>query len=204
MDRFNQIAAEWDADPRRAATAAAVARAMLTALTPTGNEALFEFGCGTGLVTLTLAPYVSHILAMDSASGMLDALKHKLGQRNIANVDTLLGDLPEHPPAGPFDLIVSSMTLHHIGDTSALLRVLFRLLRRGGRIALADLDAEDGSFHGDKPGVAHRGFDRAELTRWITAAGFTEVHFSTAHRLKKATDNGTTHAFQIFLVTARA
>lgn len=202
-DRFNAIAAEWDEDPRRAATAAAVADAILTALAPTGNESVFEFGCGTGLVTLALAPHVGHILAMDSATQMLDTLRHKLDRLGINNIDTTVGDLPGHPPDGAFDLVASSMTLHHIGDTPSLLRTLFGRLRPGGRIALADLDREDGSFHGDTPGVAHHGFDRNELAGWIAAAGFTVVRFSTAHRMKKVAGDGTMHRFQIFLVCAQ-
>ncbi len=202
-DRFNAIAAEWDEDPRRAAMAAAVAEAMLTALAPTGDESVFEFGCGTGLVTLALAPHVGHILAMDSARRMLDTLRHKRERLGVDNIETTVGDLPDHPPNGTFSLVASSMTLHHIGNTPSLLRTLFGLLQPGGRIALADLDREDGSFHGDTPGVAHHGFDRDELAGWIAAAGFTDVRFSTAHRMEKTAEDGTIHRFRIFLVCAQ-
>lgn len=203
IDRFNTLAAEWDSSPGRVTTATAVAGAICDALKPSSEEAVLEFGCGTGLLTAALAPRVGHILAMDSAPRMLDTLNSKLGDYAIDNIDTHVGDLPGHPPPGRFDLIISSMTLHHIDDTAGLLAVLFGLLRPGGHIALADLDAEDGSFHGDKPGIAHRGFDRGELASQMTEAGFDDVHFSTAHRMEKTGEDDTTRTFPIFLVTAR-
>ncbi|MES1955917.1 class I SAM-dependent methyltransferase [Salinisphaera hydrothermalis] len=202
IDRFNAIAAEWDSQPRHVETAAAVAEAMRVALAPIGEESLLEFGCGTGLITAALAPHVARILALDSAPGMIDALREKLRRHGIDNVDAKVGDLPDNPPEGRFDAIVSSMTMHHIADTDALLRVLFDRLKSGGRIALADLDREDGSFHGDKPGIAHHGFDRNVLADKLKAAGFADVEFTIAHHMERTLDDGTTRRFPIFLAVA--
>jgi len=85
----------------------------------------------------------------------------------------------------------------------ALLRVFHGMLQPGGWAALADLDAEDGSFHNpDVPGVAHHGFARAELTRWLRAAGFRDISARTAHTAEK-TRAGKTALYPIFLITAR-
>lgn len=203
IDRFNEIAAEWDKNPRRSETASAVATAIRDAVPLTGDECAFEFGCGTGMVTLALAPYVTSLLAMDSSPAMLDGLREKIRRLEIHNVETLQADLTSAPPLAPFDLILSSMTLHHIADTQSVLQLLYGMLRPGGRIALADLDREDGSFHGDKPGIAHHGFDRDALAGWIAAAGFVDCDFSTAHYMDKTIDDGTTRRFPIFLVSAR-
>lgn len=202
IDRFNDLAAEWDTNPRRAATAKAVADAIRQIVPLPGAEQAFEFGCGTGMVTLAVAPHVRHMLAMDSSSEMLATLQDKICRLAVSNIETLEGDLSNTPPTGPFDLILSSMTLHHIADTKSLLHGLFKLLQPGGRIALADLDREDGSFHGDKPGIAHHGFDREELADWLAAAGFVDCRFSTVHRMEKELDDGTTKHFPIFLVCA--
>jgi 2-polyprenyl-3-methyl-5-hydroxy-6-metoxy-1,4-benzoquinol methylase len=95
------------------------------------------------------------------------------------------------------------MALHHIPDVAAVLRAFGTLLVPGGWVALADLDTEDGSFHGpDVPGVAHHGFDRAQVQRWLGDAGFTNVTFRTAHTVEKAR-NGETGRYPIFLATAR-
>ena len=117
-----------------------------------------------------------------------------------ANVETLRADFATDAlPAGPFDLVASAMTLHHVADVEGLLRTFFALLAPGGRIALADLDAEDGSFHGaNAPGVHHLGFDRAALGRQFADAGFADVRFADAARSEK---NG--RAYSVFIAAAR-
>ncbi|HMV67737.1 MAG TPA: methyltransferase domain-containing protein, partial [Myxococcota bacterium] len=104
------------------------------------------------------------------------------------------------PLAERFDLIVSAMAMHHVEDTAALLRSLRAHLAPGGQIALADLDAEDGSFHPPGvEGVFHAGFERAALGAAIEAAGFSAPRFTTAcvvHRDGRE--------YPVFLVTASA
>jgi hypothetical protein len=54
-------------------------------------------------------------------------------------------------------------------------------LRPGGRLALSDLDTEDGSFHDpDAEGIHHLGFDRDRL-RGSRSSGFADVGFTAAH-----------------------
>jgi len=83
------------------------------------------------------------------------------------------------------------MTMHHIPDVAALVRTFHGMLKPGGWLALADLDAEDGSFHGgDAVGVMHQGFDRAALQADLRAAGFSETHARTAHTVAKTAADG--------------
>jgi 2-polyprenyl-3-methyl-5-hydroxy-6-metoxy-1,4-benzoquinol methylase len=203
IDRFNEIATDWDTDPQRAATTQAVANAIREAVPLTKRERALEFGCGTGMITLALANAVARVVAMDSSSEMLAALKRKMARLKIDNVEALEGALPDTPSSGHFDLILSSMTLHHIADTQVLLDELFGLLRPGGWLALADLDREDGSFHGDQSGIAHHGFDRDELADWLSTSGFVNCRFSTAHTMEKEIEDATTRQFTIFLVRAQ-
>ena len=76
------------------------------------------------------------------------------------------------------------------------------LLRPGGRIAVADLDTEPGSFHADNTGVHHFGFDRTKLAELAVGAGFDGVTIHTAYRMKKTTADESTREFPIFLLTA--
>lgn len=202
VDRFNQLAAEWDDSPRRTELARAVAEAIRQAIQPNGHETVLEFGCGTGLLTAALSSHVGRILAVDSAEQMLETLAIKLRHLNIDNVETRLGSVPDPLPHGGFDLIVSSMTLHHVEDTAAVMESLFSRLSPGGRIALADLDAEDGSFHGDKPGIAHHGFVRSELATLMSGVGFDDIRFTSAHHMEKSDKKDAPQVFSVFLVTA--
>jgi 2-polyprenyl-3-methyl-5-hydroxy-6-metoxy-1,4-benzoquinol methylase len=97
-----------------------------------------------------------------------------------------------------FDLIVSAMAMHHVEDTDKLFQRFAELLKPGARVALADLDKEDGTFHPeDVEGVFHHGFERAELESLMQKHGFTDIEFTTAHVVKKEE-----REYPIFLVTA--
>jgi SAM-dependent methyltransferase len=83
--------------------------------------------------------------------------------------------------AGDYDLIVSSMTLHHVEDTARLFARFRKHLRAGGWLAIADLDREDGTFH--DPGttdVFHQGFERDRLRAMLAALGFERLTDTTA------------------------
>jgi SAM-dependent methyltransferase len=90
------------------------------------------------------------------------------------------------------------MAMHHVPDTAALIQSFADHLIPGGRLALADLDTEDGSFHPDEAaGVFHNGFDRGELQTMLEKRGFSDIHFFTAHTIMKEGK-----AYPVFLVTA--
>jgi ubiquinone/menaquinone biosynthesis C-methylase UbiE len=202
-ERFDEIASAWDEDPRRVGTARAIAQAILEAVRPNGTERALEFGAGTGLITALLAPTLGEVLAADNSAGMLEVLDKKRGDFGLANVRTQQSDLSRETPAGPFDLIFSSMTLHHIQDVEGLLARLAGLLAPGGRLAVADLDHEDGSFHGDAQGIAHHGFERGVIERWLRSAGLEQIAIATAHVMRKAGADGRPREYPIFLATAR-
>lgn len=201
-ERFNGIANEWDSDPRRVLMGQKIGRAIRGAIAPAGTEDALELGAGTGLLTLILAPALASVTALDGSPGMLAVLRDKCARKHVANVQVIEGHAPADLPGRPFDLIYSSMMLHHVEDVPGLLDILATHLRPGARIALADLDAEDGRFHGDVAGVAHHGFDRDTFRGWLTDAGFSDVNFSTAFTAHREHEDGSTGDYPIFLVVA--
>jgi 2-polyprenyl-3-methyl-5-hydroxy-6-metoxy-1,4-benzoquinol methylase len=115
---------------------------------------------------------------------------------------TLQLDLLADPsPAQRFDLIVTSMTLHHVPDTDQILRIFHDLLNPGGYLCIADLDKEDGSFHGPEVDV-HHGFDQTDLGLRAAQVGFADVQFQTVFGITKERESGT-RDYPVFLMTAR-
>ena len=200
---FNASATKWD-KPMRVALAQAVAESIKNNVNLSATMNAMEFGCGTGLISMSLAPMLKSVLAVDMSENMLAALQEKITENKVQNIiprhlDLARGELPPER----FDLIFSSMALHHIQDVESLLARFFQLLNPGGKVAIADLDAEDGGFHGDIPDVFHLGFDRQELTDKLKGKGFSAIHAVDAHIIKKENAiTGQVEEFSVFLVTA--
>lgn len=205
-DRFNREASQWDENPRRSELASAVAKAIIATTKPTKTMRVLEFGCGTGLVTLEIAPLVSMISAIDTSQEMLAVLQEKIRRSGMTNIETrqidLLASLQNGEQEECFDLIYSSMTLHHISDTAEFLNRISSILTPGGMIAIADLDKEDGLFHDDPLEKVHHGFEREELAAMLHTAGFQKTMFETTHLLKKENRERKRAVYPIFLVTA--
>jgi ubiquinone/menaquinone biosynthesis C-methylase UbiE len=173
---FDAAAATWDEEPRRVQLSGEIAAAIRSSIQISPAWHAMDFGCGTGLVTLRLAPHLAGITGVDSSQKMLEQLELKRQQLGLTSVQTLLASaLPGSEPTAQFNLITSAMTLHHIEDPAPLLGLFFRLLLPGGRIALADLETEDGHFHDDPTGVFHHGFSSHQLTELLEGAGFYDV-----------------------------
>lgn len=144
-----------------------------------------EYGAGTGLLSFELADELGSILLTDSSSGMLDVALAKVSASGVARMAVRALDLTRDPlPVERFDIVYSMMTLHHVPDTRDLLGKLYTLLNDGGYLCIADLDAEDGSFHGLDVDV-HHGFDRDALGAALRDAGFDDVRFDTCLQIPK-------------------
>lgn len=199
---FDSRAKTWDENPTKTALAQAVARAIRAQVALDPQMSALEYGCGTGLLSFALREQLGHITLADSSSGMLAVLEEKIASGAVANMSALKLDLASDPlPRERFDLVYSQMTLHHIDDTDALLRALHALLKSPGTLCLADLDSEDGSFHG-ADFTGHRGFDRQTLQRQATAAGFRNIRFSTAFTIRKAETPDSEKDYPVFLLVA--
>jgi len=199
---FDEEAAGWDEQPARVRRANDVARAIARQVTLRTDMEALDFGCGTGLLTLQLAPRVKSITGVDSSRGMLNVLAAKIARQNLTNVKTLLLDL-EGGDVLPdeYDLIVSTMTLHHIEQIGPLLDRFYKAISPGGSLCISDLDLDDGLFHSDNQGVFHFGFDRAVLRQAFADAGFQAIGDTTAAEVTKPTPRGEPRQFTIFLMT---
>ena len=201
---FGKEAAAWDEDPGRVRLANDVADAIIRETRPTGEMDVLDFGCGTGLVTLRLQPFVKSVTGADSSKGILGVLEEKIRFRGLPNVRALLVDLEKGGRIEEkFHLLVSSITMHHVKDTAALFQQWYELLYPGGLLAAADLDAEDGSFHLNNTGVFHLGFDREQLKTLLSTTGFHDVRAVTAATMTRDVAVAGKREFPVFLIVGR-
>jgi len=201
---FDKMAAEWDSNPLRVKLANDVADAIIREIRPTHDMDTLDYGCGTGLVTLRLQPFVRSVTGADSSRGMLEVIQGKVKSRGLLNVHTQFVDF-EHggKVEGKFHLAISSMTLHHVQEPADFLKRLCDLLTPGGIIGVADLDKEDGSFHDDNKGALHFGFDRASLKGLFEKAGFRDIRDVTATTVVKGIEGKPKREYPVFLIIGR-
>ncbi len=200
---FDKSAADWDKKKRRVELANSVADQLMKLPLESESKAM-EFGCGTGLVGLTLAPTLGELTMVDISPGMIETLNQKIAETSITNVETICKDITKDPLETQFDFIFSAMTLHHLEDIDKTLTTLCHHLKKNGILAIADLDEEDGSFHEHLKGeFTHNGFNREALKEKLGALGINDVTFKTVHTIIRKDKNGVEQPFTVFLLNGK-
>ncbi|USQ78861.1 class I SAM-dependent methyltransferase [Ornithinimicrobium faecis] len=196
-ENFDDRAADWDSDPDKVSRARDVAAAVRAAVQLQPATRLLEYGAGTGLVSQELRAHVGQIVLADNSTGMRQVIQEKIEAGVLSDAQVWDLDL-EHDVAPPeeFDLIVTSMVMHHVRDVPAVLAGFASLLRPGGHVCITDLDTEDGSFH-DSDFHGHHGIDRGELSEQLEQAGFAGATITDCTTIIKRD-----HAYSVFLATA--
>jgi ubiquinone/menaquinone biosynthesis C-methylase UbiE len=198
--RFDDEAATWDDDPGHEKRQVAVARAIEAAVSLDPRMSAVDVGGGTGRLSILLADRVGSVVVTDPSAGMVRVARQRIEAAGLGDrVRAVQADLTIDRLDGAYDVVWSSMALHHVQDLDGLLRSVARLLVDGGRLAIADLDEDlDGAFHADKVDFdGHHGFDRQRLAEQLARAGFADVGFVDATTILKGD-----REFGLFLCTA--
>jgi tRNA (cmo5U34)-methyltransferase len=136
-------------------------------------QAILELGVGTGETSrrvLALHPG-ARLVGIDESEGMLARARSELPAAEL-----IVSRLEDPLPAGPFDLVVSALAIHHLDAAGK--RDLFARVRRalgpGGRFVLADVVVPDDPTDATTPLTP--GFDLPdridEQLGWLADAGF--------------------------------
>jgi len=195
-DLFEEKAQEWDKNEMIRGLSSGIGSTMLDKVDFHPDMEVMDFGAGTGLISGQVAAKVGKITAVDISESMLEKLIAKSELKD--KVQTVCQDITKKPLDKKYDVIVSAMAMHHVKDTDNLAKTFASHLKPHGKVALADLDTEDGTFHPeDTEGVYHSGFDRNAMKAILEKNGFGNIEFVTAHTVEKETGH-----YPVFLVTA--
>jgi SAM-dependent methyltransferase len=199
---FDNRASSWDSDPAKHDRARRVGDAIASWVPDLAGRAVLDYGAGTGLLGFVLLPRSARVTFADVSRGMLAEIEGKIARAGAMNASAVLLDLTRPQPFPErFDLVCTLMTLHHVADIPGILKAFHATLAPGGLLCIADLDEEDGSFHG--PGfIGHNGFSRIRLERQILGAGFGAVRFATPCEVRKGVGS-VTRVFPVFLAIAQ-
>lgn len=151
---------------------------------------VLDFACGTGNVSMGIAPHVKQVVGVDITQEMLDIFNHKVQEStlfpgqvkgievNLFEEDSVKANKDKTPVEfGTFDVAVASLAYHHLDDIDQASRTLAGQVRPGGHVYVVDLArASDLVIEQPSDVVPHRGgFTEAEMEETFKKAGLTNI-----------------------------
>jgi SAM-dependent methyltransferase len=107
------------------------------------GERVVDLGCGAGTDSLVAAQMVGqngHVTSIDMTPEMLEKARAATAELGLTNVDFLEGEIERLPLASEsVDVVISNGVIDLVPDKDAVFAEIFRVLRRGGRMQIADV-----------------------------------------------------------------
>lgn len=135
------------------------------------DHAVMDVGCGNGFFSFPLAGYLARgrLYAVDMQDGMLQDIRDRVAAENIGNIEVVLSRESDIPlPKAGLNGVFSAFMFHETLDQAGFLRLLKRLLKPGGWLAMLEWhkrEMESG------PPVSER-IAEEECLSLLEAAGF--------------------------------
>jgi SAM-dependent methyltransferase len=155
----------------------------IAALRP--GEVLIDLGSGAGFDCLLAARQVGpegRVIGVDMTHEMLAKARDNAARVGAANVEFRLGEIEHLPIADATgDVIISNCVINLVPDKAQVFREAFRVLKPGGRLAIADvvnvnpLPPELASDKALLCGCVAGAASPAAIEDWLKAAGFTDI-----------------------------
>ena len=127
---FDTMSIIWDENPNRMKMADNHVAALRSKLKLEKSMHLLDYGCGTGLVSLRLLPFVGSVIGLDTSKGMAEQFQKKIEVNSIPNCKVeVFNPATDLLPVdeNSVDVIVSTMAFHHIPDIAMVLNSFLRL-----------------------------------------------------------------------------
>lgn len=147
------------------------------------DEIVLDVGCGTGKLAIEASRSQSaagKITGIDPSGNMIALAKQKAQEAGV-EVDFRLGVMENMEfPDNTFDLIVSTLQVHHLPDDLKItgIKEVYRVLKPGGRFVIVDIEPKIFSLpallHGHA-GAHDRPTIISQYTGYMESASFQDI-----------------------------
>lgn len=149
------------------------------------GETVVDLGSGAGFDCLLAAKQVGttgRVLGVDMTHEMLKKARENAAKVGASNVEFRLGEIEHLPVAdNTADVILSNCVINLVPDKAQVFREAFRVLKPGGRLAIADvvntipLSPELASDRALICGCVVGAAPAHQIEAWLSKAGFTSI-----------------------------
>jgi ArsR family transcriptional regulator len=147
---------------------------LLAQLVP--HVVVADLGAGEGWLSQLLARRAEKVIAVDNSPKMIAFGRAESKKKGIPNLEYRLGDLASPPiPARSVDIVILSQALHHAANPQQAVAAAAKLLRKGGRLVVLDLNQHHFDQARELYGDYWLGFSEADLRDWLAAAGLQQI-----------------------------
>ena len=99
------------------------------------TDRVLECACGTGAISIFIAPVCKELIVSDYSVGMLKQAKKKL--KNYDNIDYRRVDITDiEAEDNSFDVVVAGNVIHLLPDPQRAMNELTRVCKDGGRLVI--------------------------------------------------------------------
>ena len=157
------------------------------------GEVVLDLGSGGGIDVLLSARRVGptgKAYGVDMTDEMLELARANQAQAGVANVEFLRGHIEAVPlPDDAVDVILSNCVINLSSDKPAVFAEAHRLLRPGGRLAIADVAADADIDEARRKNLAawtdcvSGALTRDEYRSTLDDAGFVDITIEDSHRV---------------------
>ncbi|MGL4989900.1 MAG: class I SAM-dependent methyltransferase [Sarcina sp.] len=198
---FDELAKMWNSK-ESLDRAILVARNIENNLNLNKEQTAMEFGCGTGILSFNLKNKFKHIDLVDTSKGMLEVALETIKKDNIDNIEIKNINLANENVKERYDVIYSSMALHHVQDVEAMVSKFYDILANDGQVAIAELNEDNGDFHwGVEDFNGHNGFNQAKLKEMFEKVGFKNIKIQEIFKGNK-NQRGKEITYSVFMIFA--